>query len=71
MRRTITSRCVGKDGARAPGPAARQAGKAAGILVHNPALVPMCRGLGYTFVALGSDGGAVAAGLRQNLAALK
>ena len=51
--------------------AARQAGKAAGILVHNPALVPMCRGLGYTFVALGSDGGAVAAGLRQNLAALK
>jgi 4-hydroxy-2-oxoheptanedioate aldolase len=51
--------------------AARNAKKAAGILVHNPALVPKCRELGYTFVALGSDGGAVNAGLRQNLAALR
>ena len=51
--------------------AARGAGKAAGILVHNPALVEKCRDLGYTFVALGSDGGAVNAGLRQNAAVLK
>jgi len=51
--------------------AARGAGKAAGILVHNPALVDQCRDLGYTFVALGSDGGAVNAGLRQNAAYLK
>lgn len=43
--------------------AARRHGKAAGILVHVPALVPKCRELGYTFVALGSDGGAVRAGL--------
>ena len=50
---------------------ARKAKKAAGILVHNPALVPVCRDLGYTWVALGSDGGAVAAGLKQNLASLK
>lgn len=45
--------------------------KVAGILVHNPALVAVCRGLGYTFVSLGSDGGVVNAGLRQNLAVLK
>ena len=51
--------------------AARGAGKAAGILVHNPALVEKCRDLCYTFVALGSDGGAVNAGLRQNAAVLK
>jgi 4-hydroxy-2-oxoheptanedioate aldolase len=51
--------------------AARGAGKAAGILVHNPALVEKCRELGYTFVALGSDGGAVNAGLRQNFAVLQ
>lgn len=50
---------------------AKKAGKAAGILVHNPALVAVCRELGYTFVSLGSDGGAVAAGLRQNLAVLR
>ena len=37
--------------------AAKTHGKAAGILVHNPALVAKCRELGYTFVALGSDGG--------------
>lgn len=51
--------------------AARNAGKAAGILVHNPALVQRCRDLGFTFVALGSDGGAVNAGLRQAAAVLR
>jgi 2-keto-3-deoxy-L-rhamnonate aldolase RhmA len=51
--------------------AARDAGKAAGILLLNPAHVAMCRELGYTFVALGSDGGSVVQGLRQNLAALR
>lgn len=50
---------------------ARAAGKAAGILVHTPALIPVVRDLGYTVVALGSDGGAVATGLRANAAALK
>ncbi len=43
--------------------AATAAGKAAGILVLNPALVPSCRELGFTFTALGSDGGTVRAGL--------
>ncbi len=50
---------------------AKGAGKAAGILVHNSSLVTMCRDLGFTFVALGSDGGAVNSGLRQNAAALR
>jgi 4-hydroxy-2-oxoheptanedioate aldolase len=51
--------------------AAKHHGKAAGILVHNAALVPKCRDLGYTFVALGSDGGAVRAGLLSYVATLK
>lgn len=51
--------------------AARRAGKAAGILLLNPAHVPMCREMGYTFIALGSDGGAVVNGLKQSLAVLR
>ena len=51
--------------------AAKQHGKAAGILVHNASLVPMCRELGYTFVALGSDGGGVRTALLSYVAALK
>jgi 2-keto-3-deoxy-L-rhamnonate aldolase RhmA len=51
--------------------AARRHGKAAGILVHSNALVPRVRELGYTFVALGSDGGAVRAGLLSFVAALR
>ena len=43
----------------------------AGILVQNAAMVDRCRELGYTFVALGSDGGAVNAGLRQYASVLK
>jgi 4-hydroxy-2-oxoheptanedioate aldolase len=51
--------------------AAKSAGKAAGILLLDPANLPLCRELGYTVVALGSDGGAVAAGLRESLGRLK
>ena len=51
--------------------AAKKHGKAAGILVHNPSLVAKCRDLGYTFVALGSDGGSVRAGLLASLATLR
>ena len=51
--------------------AAKKHGKAAGILVHNNALVPKVRDLGYTFVALGSDGGAVRSGLLGFAQALK
>lgn len=51
--------------------AAKKHGKAAGILVHNNALVPKVRDLGYTFVALGSDGGSVRAGLLSIVATLR
>ena len=51
--------------------AAHQHGKAAGILVHNNALVAKCREWGFTFVSLGSDGGALRTGLQQNLAVLR
>jgi 2-keto-3-deoxy-L-rhamnonate aldolase RhmA len=51
--------------------AAKKHGKAAGILVHIPALVAKCRDLGYSFVALGSDGGAVRAGLVSIVQTLK
>jgi 4-hydroxy-2-oxoheptanedioate aldolase len=51
--------------------AAKRHGKAAGILVHQNALVPKVRELGYTFTALGSDGGAVRAGLLGFVSALK
>ena len=51
--------------------AAKRHGKAAGVLVHLPHLVPMVRELGYTFTAYGSDGGAVRSGLLSLLATLK
>ncbi|HZZ59456.1 MAG TPA: aldolase/citrate lyase family protein [Opitutaceae bacterium] len=59
------------EAARRVAQAAQRAGKAAGVLVHQPPLVERMRDLGFTVVALGSDGGAVAAGLRQFAAALK
>ena len=59
------------DALRKVSDAAKKHGKAAGILVHNNALVPKVRDLGYTFTALGSDGGAVRAGLLGFVAALK
>jgi 4-hydroxy-2-oxoheptanedioate aldolase len=60
-----------KDTLRAVSAAAQNHGKAAGILVHHNTLVPMVRELGYTFTALGSDGGAVRAGLLGFRAALR
>ena len=51
--------------------AAQSAGKAAGILLLDPANLPLVRELGYTVVALGSDGGAVQAGLRTSLETLR
>jgi len=51
--------------------AAQSAGKAAGILLLDPANLPLVRELGYTVVALGSDGGAVATGLKQSLGTLR
>jgi len=51
--------------------AARKAGKVTGILLLNPALLPMCQEYGITAVCLGSDGGHVNAGLRASAAAIK
>ena len=51
--------------------AAKKHGKAAGILVHANPLVAKVRDLGYTFVALGSDGGGVRTSLLGYLATLK
>lgn len=51
--------------------AARAAGKATGILLLNPALLPMCKEYGITAVCLGSDAGHVNAGLRASAAAIK
>lgn len=51
--------------------AARSAGKATGILLLNPALLPICDEFGITVIALGSDGGHVNAGLRASAAAIK
>lgn len=45
--------------------AARKAGKVTGILLLNPALLPMCQEYGITVVSLGSDG------LRASAAAIK
>jgi len=59
------------DALRRVAEAAKRAGKAAGILLLDPANLAICRELGYTVIALGSDGGAVAAGLKQSLATLK
>jgi 2-keto-3-deoxy-L-rhamnonate aldolase RhmA len=59
------------DALRSVADAANDAGKAAGILLLDPANLPLCRELGYTVVALGSDGGAVVAGLKQSLATLR
>jgi 4-hydroxy-2-oxoheptanedioate aldolase len=51
--------------------AAKKHGKAAGILIHDASLVAKCREWGFTFVALGSDSGAVRGGLQQSINALR
>jgi 4-hydroxy-2-oxoheptanedioate aldolase len=51
--------------------AARKAGKAAGILATAPSQIPVLREEGFSVMAFGSDGGAVATGLRQSLAAMR
>jgi 2-keto-3-deoxy-L-rhamnonate aldolase RhmA len=51
--------------------AARNHGKAAGLLLGAPSQIAAAREDGFSLVALGSDGGAVTTGLRQTAAALK
>ncbi|MEW6265447.1 MAG: aldolase/citrate lyase family protein [Thermodesulfobacteriota bacterium] len=53
------------------GQAAADHGKAAGILLPGADLIPLAVDLGFTFLAVGSDGGLVRQGLAENLQALK
>jgi len=50
--------------------AAKNAGKAAGILLQKPEQIAELVERGYSFICLGSDGGLVANGMRSNSAAL-
>lgn len=45
--------------------ACRQSGKAAGILISNEDELALVRAGGFTFVAMGSDGGALVRGMRD------
>jgi 2-keto-3-deoxy-L-rhamnonate aldolase RhmA len=60
-----------RDGVARVVAAARNAGKAAGILLASPAQVPRAVDDGFTFVALSSDGSMVAAGMKAALEALR
>lgn len=51
--------------------AAKKHGKACGILLPNTALIPKLKELGYTFIACGSDGGAVMNAFKSTLDALR
>jgi 2-keto-3-deoxy-L-rhamnonate aldolase RhmA len=52
------------------GEAAKAAGKAAGILLPGTDLIKLVHSLGFTFVAVGADGGMVINGLSQVFEAL-
>lgn len=49
---------------------AAEAGKAAGILIPSIRYIDMVHGMGFTFVAVGSDSGMVVEGMKNNMAAL-
>lgn len=50
---------------------ARAAGKAAGILARNKDQAAAYRKMGFTFLAMGSDRGLLASGLRRNLESMR
>lgn len=52
------------------GQAAKEADKAAGILLPSVDLIELVHSLGFTFVAVGSDGGIVAQGMKNNFSAM-
>ena len=51
--------------------AAKNNGKACGILVPNTKWIPVLKGLGYTVIACGADGGYVLTGMKASLEALR
>ncbi len=50
---------------------AGKAGKAAGILLPSTGLIEMAHGMGFTFIAVGSDSGMVVEGMKNNITALR
>jgi 2-dehydro-3-deoxyglucarate aldolase/4-hydroxy-2-oxoheptanedioate aldolase len=51
--------------------ACRAHGKAPGILVYDPAVVPALRDRGFTFIGVGADAALVADGAKRTLAAVR
>ena len=51
--------------------AAKNHGKACGILLPNAKWIPLLKSLGYTFIACGADSGMVANGMKTSLDALR
>ena len=51
--------------------ACREHGKAAGILIYDPAVVPGLIELGYTFIGIGADAALVAEGAARSLSAVR
>ncbi|MDR3073405.1 MAG: 2,4-dihydroxyhept-2-ene-1,7-dioic acid aldolase [Deltaproteobacteria bacterium] len=51
--------------------AAKNNGKACGILLPNPKWIPLLKELGFTFIACGSDGGYVLSAMKSTLEALR
>ena len=51
--------------------ACRDHGKAAGILIYDPAVVPGLLDLGYSFIGIGADAALVADGAKASLAAVR
>jgi 4-hydroxy-2-oxoheptanedioate aldolase len=51
--------------------ACREHGKAAGILIYDPAVVPGLVDLGYSFIGIGADAALVSEGAKRSLAAVR
>ena len=51
--------------------AARNTGKACGILLPHPKWIPLLKGLGFTFIACGADGGYVLNTMKTTIEALR
>ncbi len=60
-----------KDALKKVGHVAKEQGKAAGILLPSGEHIPMLYDMGYRFIAVGSDGGLVMAGMKKPSRLLK
>jgi 2-keto-3-deoxy-L-rhamnonate aldolase RhmA len=55
---------------KAVGRAAKENGKAAGILLPKADWLDLVTGFGFSFIAIGADGGMISAGMAKSLEAL-